>query len=94
MACCCPPPSGSAGSWRHICSRLGPTASPQSAEPFHARDVFAPAAAYLTRGVTLDAFGPALDPLRWCGLETPAPEHSPGYLDASIAFVDTWATFS
>jgi len=22
-------------------------------------------------------------------LETPAPEHSPGYLDASIAFVDT-----
>jgi len=30
---------------------------------FHGRDVFAPAAAHLAMGVSLDAFGPALDPL-------------------------------
>jgi S-adenosylmethionine hydrolase len=57
---------------------------------FHARDVFAPAAAYLTRGVALDAFGPALDPASLVRLETAVPEPSPGYLDASVVFVDTW----
>jgi S-adenosylmethionine hydrolase len=57
---------------------------------FHARDIFAPAAAHLTRGVALDAFGPALDPASLVRLKTPAPEHSPGCLDASVAFVDTW----
>lgn len=57
---------------------------------FHARDVFAPAAAYLASGVALDAFGPAFDPASLVHLDTPAPEHSSGYLDASVVFVDTW----
>ncbi|MGD0018926.1 MAG: SAM-dependent chlorinase/fluorinase [Candidatus Limnocylindrales bacterium] len=57
---------------------------------FHARDIFAPAAAHLSRGVALDAFGAALDPASLVRLETPAPAYSPGHLDASVAFVDTW----
>ena len=57
---------------------------------FHARDVFAPAAAYLAGGVALDAFGPALEPASLVRLQAAAPDRAPGYLDASVAFVDTW----
>lgn len=57
---------------------------------FHGRDVFAPAAAHLARGVALVAFGPALDPVSLVRLDTPAPTPSPGHLDASVVFVDTW----
>ncbi len=57
---------------------------------FHARDIFAPAAAHLAQGVPLDAFGPALDPASLIRLEILDPTLSPGRLDASVAFVDTW----
>ena len=57
---------------------------------FHARDIFAPAAAHLSRGVALDAFGPALDPDSLVRPETPAATYSPGHMDASVAFVDNW----
>jgi hypothetical protein len=57
---------------------------------FHARDIFAPAAAHLSRGVALDAFGPGLDLDTLVRLDTPVPEPVPGRLDASVVFVDTW----
>jgi len=78
MACCCPP-RRLGGSWRHICSRLGlPLA--QSATSMPATSSRRRRLSH--QGVTLDAFGPALDPLR-CALR-----HRSGiarYLDASIA---------
>ncbi|MGD0861279.1 MAG: SAM-dependent chlorinase/fluorinase [Candidatus Limnocylindrales bacterium] len=57
---------------------------------FHARDVFAPAAAHLARGVALGAFGPPLEPSTLAQLEMPAPIASGGRLEASAVFVDTW----
>lgn len=57
---------------------------------FHARDIFAPAAAHLALGVPLDAFGPPIDPDSLVRLEIPDPAYSPGCLEASVAFVDTW----
>lgn len=73
----------------HVLERQAYRLAPVS-RTFHARDVFAPAAAHLSRGVPLDAFGPPLDPASLVALETPGPAHSPGHLDASVAFVDTW----
>ena len=57
---------------------------------FHARDIFAPAAAHLARGVALDAFGPALDPNTLVRLDIPAPAHAADALEATVSFVDTW----
>ena len=57
---------------------------------FHARDIFAPAAAHLALGVALDAFGPPIDPDSLVRLEIPDPAYSPHCLEASVAFVDTW----
>jgi S-adenosylmethionine hydrolase len=57
---------------------------------FHARDVFAPAAAHLASGVALAAFGPGIDPASLVTLKVAPPEPARGYLDATVAFVDTW----
>jgi S-adenosylmethionine hydrolase len=53
---------------------------------FHGRDVFAPAAAHCSRGVPLDAFGPALgDPVR---LRFPRARWSRGRLEGEVLLVD------
>ena len=54
---------------------------------FHARDVFCPAAAHLTRGVPLEAFGPPVDPSTLQRLPRATPEIKDGELRASVAYV-------
>jgi len=45
---------------------------PEVSNTFHGRDVFAPAAAHLVRGVPLDSFGPEVED--WVNLHLPEPE--------------------
>jgi hypothetical protein len=53
---------------------------------FHGRDVFAPVAAHLARGVAIERFGPAItDPVR---LERAAIEVGDGELRGCIRFID------
>jgi S-adenosyl-L-methionine hydrolase (adenosine-forming) len=55
---------------------------------FHARDLFAPAAAHLASGVPLQELGPALDPPTLVRLEVPEPEVGSSQLRATVLAVD------
>lgn len=57
---------------------------------FHGRDLFAPAAAHLARGVPVDELGPpvAIDAL--VRLELPEPELGPSELTATVLYVDRY----
>ncbi|MGB5985075.1 MAG: SAM-dependent chlorinase/fluorinase [Desulfobacterales bacterium] len=56
---------------------------------FHGRDIFAPVAAHLARGLALDALGPVLDPDNLVRLALPAPRlRSPGAIEGTIVAVD------
>jgi S-adenosylmethionine hydrolase len=61
--------------------RLHPVSS-----TFHGRDVFAPAAAHLARGVRLQQLGPRLESLRL--LAVPAPVRRGGALEGAIRYID------
>ena len=63
---------------------------PQVSSSFHGRDVFAPAAAHLARGVPFDALGPLLVASDLVRLEWPAPTLADGELRAAIVYVDTF----
>lgn len=76
--------------WREACERWGaPTCSvfeltesrywlPKVSDTFHGRDIFAPVAAHLARGVAPEAFGPQLAQLIEAGLEQPQPARTGG----------------
>lgn len=55
---------------------------------FHGRDVFAPVAAHLARGVALAELGPRLDPGGLVRLELSAPKVDEGRIQASVLAVD------
>jgi S-adenosyl-L-methionine hydrolase (adenosine-forming) len=55
---------------------------------FHGRDVFAPAAAHLARGVPLATFGPAVDPADLARPEFAGFQLDGAVLDASVEHVD------
>jgi S-adenosyl-L-methionine hydrolase (adenosine-forming) len=55
---------------------------------FHARDVFAPAAARLALGVPATEFGPALEPAALVRLELPRPEVGSARLRATVLYID------
>lgn len=55
---------------------------------FHGRDVFAPAAAHLARGVPPDELGPARDPVDLTRLDLPVPELRDGWLAGTVVGVD------
>jgi S-adenosyl-L-methionine hydrolase (adenosine-forming) len=55
---------------------------------FHARDVFAPVAAHLARGVQLSEFGPPLDPEHLVRLDLPEPELGSTQIRATVLAVD------
>jgi S-adenosylmethionine hydrolase len=69
----------------HAAYRMAPVS-----RTFHARDIFAPAAAHIARGVPIDAFGPALDVASLVRLNLPAPVHSVGSLEVSVVLVDAF----
>ena len=55
---------------------------------FHGRDIFAPAAAYLWRGTSISALGPALRPRAIVQLELPHPVESARKLRGEVIYVD------
>ena len=57
---------------------------------FHGRDVFAPAAGHLARGVPFESLGPAFDPSSLVPSPLPAPRAIDGGLETEIVYVDTF----
>lgn len=55
---------------------------------FHGRDIFAPAAAYLARGLSPDELGPRLDPATLVRLDLPRPTVREGEIEAHVLIVD------
>jgi S-adenosylmethionine hydrolase len=63
---------------------------PEVSSSFHGRDVFAPAAAHLVDGVSIEDLGRAVDPRRLLPLEWPRPSILPGRLRSQVIYVDTF----
>jgi hypothetical protein len=61
---------------------------------FHGRDLFAPAAAHLARGVAIDELGPPLDPESLIALDLPEPVVSDGALLANLLYVDSFGNIA
>jgi hypothetical protein len=61
---------------------------PDVSRTFHARDVFAPAAAHVASGVAIEKLGPALDPADLVRVDLPAPEVGRSQLGATVLSVD------
>jgi S-adenosylmethionine hydrolase len=61
---------------------------PGVSRTFHARDVFAPAAAHLANGVPIEELGPALDPAGLVRIEVPAPDVGRTQISAVVLAVD------
>ena len=57
---------------------------------FHGRDIFAPAAAHLARGVPFESVGPALDAASLVASPLPAARAIDGGIEAEIVYVDTF----
>jgi S-adenosylmethionine hydrolase len=65
-------------------------ALPSISRTFHGRDLFAPAAAHLVRGVALEELGPPIDPEALVRLDLPQPEVRPSRIAATILYVDSF----
>ena len=61
---------------------------------FHARDLFAPAAAHLARGVPIGELGPPIDPDALVRLELPEPEFAEGVVHATTLYVDSFGNIA
>ena len=57
---------------------------------FHGRDLFAPAAAHLSRGVAIEELGPPIDPDALVRLDLPQPELGPDKIGATVLYVDSF----
>jgi S-adenosylmethionine hydrolase len=55
---------------------------------FHGRDIFAPIAAYLSRGVPLDKLGVAIDPAMLVAFSLPMPEQTTAGIQGYIQYCD------
>jgi S-adenosylmethionine hydrolase len=61
---------------------------PDVSRTFHARDVFAPAAAHLASGVSIAELGPALDAAALIRVDVPDPEVGRSQLGATVLSID------
>ena len=61
---------------------------PEVSYTFHARDVFAPAAAHVAAGVAVDALGPAVEPSTLVRLDVPVPQLGRSQVRATVLVVD------
>jgi S-adenosyl-L-methionine hydrolase (adenosine-forming) len=57
-------------------------------ETFHGRDIFAPAAAHLARGMAVGDLGAEVDPAGLQAVEVPGPMVAPGVLGSRVVGVD------
>jgi S-adenosylmethionine hydrolase len=83
---------------------LGITAAHELADPryrlpvvsrtFHARDIFAPAAAHLAAGVELAELGPPIDPDTLVRVELPEPQVGRSQVSATVLVVDRFGNIS
>ena len=55
---------------------------------FHGRDMFAPAAAHLARGLPMDEVGPPVDPETLVTISLPAPKIAPGSIQCEVVSTD------
>jgi len=67
---------------------------PDVSHTFHARDVFAPAAAHLAAGVELAELGPALDPAELVRVVVPDPELGRSQISATVLSVDRFGNLA
>jgi len=65
-------------------------ALPEISRTFHARDVFAPAAAHLALGVELSTVGPAVALADLARIKVPEPEVGNGRVNATVLYVDSF----
>ena len=61
---------------------------------FHARDIFAPAAAHLAAGLPIGELGPAVDPATLVRLELPQPEAGRSQVRATAMIVDRFGNIA
>ena len=61
---------------------------PDVSRTFHARDVFAPAAAHLAAGVALEELGPVVDPATLVRVGVPDPEVGRSQISATVLSID------
>jgi S-adenosylmethionine hydrolase len=61
---------------------------------FHGRDLFAPAAAHLARGVSIEELGPPIDPGALVRLDLPQPEVGPNRIAATVLYVDSFGNIA
>jgi S-adenosyl-L-methionine hydrolase (adenosine-forming) len=84
--------------------RAGITAAHELANPayalesisrtFHGRDLFAPAAAHLARGVPIGELGPPIDPEALARLDLPKPEFGDSVILATTLYVDSFGNIA
>ena len=63
-------------------------ALPSVSRTFHGRDLFAPAAAHLSRGVPIEELGPAADPTGLVRLDLPEPHIGASRIGATVLDID------
>jgi S-adenosyl-L-methionine hydrolase (adenosine-forming) len=61
---------------------------------FHARDIFAPAAAHLAAGVAIDELGPRLDPQTLVRLHVPEPRLGRSQVSATVLAIDRFGNIA
>ena len=61
---------------------------------FHARDLFAPAAAHLANGVLLEELGPPLDPGVLVRFDLPEPRIGDSSIEATMLYVDSFGNIA
>jgi len=61
---------------------------------FHGRDLFAPAAAHLSRGIAIDELGPPLAPDALVRLDLPEPELGQSRIGACVLYVDSFGNIA
>jgi S-adenosyl-L-methionine hydrolase (adenosine-forming) len=61
---------------------------------FHGRDLFAPAAAHLAKGVPLAGLGPPVDPEGLISLDLPRPVFEDGAIQATLLYVDSFGNIA
>ncbi len=61
---------------------------PEVSRTFHARDVFAPAAAHLATGVAIEQLGPVIDASELVRVDVPAPSVGKSQISATVVGVD------
>ena len=61
---------------------------------FHGRDLFAPAAAHLAKGVDIGELGPPLDPDALVRLDLPQPDLRPDRIAGTVLYVDSFGNIA